>query len=501
MNVSDGSDAATVNYAPTLGEGDDKAATDGWFWRQIHLKSFLIASTLGSGVNGYARVGNKREMDPNNSNHLVFSEASMTTTPTNPETEASPRLSALQRAAAQWKRQLVDATRSPLLYYRDLKTGTLDLTPGGDDSHVNGSAVNSLLAGRSVRLSMLIPGNALIGADSLEEARGRLKRISLVAQTYLEEKGASTLFLAAGLATWDAAAGACPNAPVILLPLSVAPEDAAHREFILKVSGDAHVNPVMAHSLRTDYGVDLSEDDFDLEEPPDSLAGMQELLNRVSSSLPQVPGFGVTLRLVVGNFRYNNLPLVTDLEQNLESFASNDLVAAIAGVPEAKESLAPEVDGPSPDLPDTEPPEAEFLVLDADSSQHQAINRALMGQSEVVWGSTRDRQVPDHSQSHSCADCQFQEGTVRGAETGGGGGGNQPPEPGRARGSGYGLPRWVQVPAGVFQRLGGGHSADPVHAGGKILRSASGSFPEQAGAGGPCGDDACPAGAMGYQRL
>ena len=310
----------------------------------------------------------------------------MTTAPPNQETEASPRSSALQRAAAQWKRQLVDATRSPLLYYRDLKTGTLDLTPGGDDNHIKESAVNSLLAGRRVRLSTLILGDIFGGTDPLAEARGRLKRISRVAQTYLEEKGASTLFLAAGLATWDVTAGARPNAPVILLPLSVEPADAAHREFILKVSGDAHLNPVMAHSLRTDYGVELSEDDFDLEEPPNNLAGMQELLDRVSSSLPQVPGFGVTLRLVVGNFRYNNLPLVTDLEQNLESFASNDLVAAIAGVPEAKESLAPEVDGPSPDLPDTEPPDAEFLVLDADSSQHQAINRALMGQSEVVWG-------------------------------------------------------------------------------------------------------------------
>ena len=425
----------------------------------------------------------------------------MTTTPTNPKTEASPRFSALQRAAAQWKRQLVDATRSPLLYYRDLKTGTLDLTPGGDDSHVNGSAVNSLLAGRRVQLSMLIPSNALIGTDSLEEARGRLKRISRVAQTYLEEKGASTLFLAAGLATWDVAASARPNAPVILLPLSVEPADAAHREFILKVSGDAHFNPVMAHSLRTDYGVELSEDDFDLEEPPNSLAGMQELLDRVSSSLPQVPEFGVTLRLVVGNFRYNNLPLVTDLDQNLESFSSNDLVAAVAGVPEAKELLASEVDGPF-----------------ARPAGHRAAGGRVLGAGRGLQpapghqpgtdgavgggvGSPRNRQVPDHSQSHRCPDRQFQEGTVRSAETGGGGGGNQPPEPGRAWGSGYGLPRWVQVPAGVFQGPGGGHSADPVHAGGKILRSASGSFPEQAGAGGPCGDDACPAGAMGYQRL
>ena len=310
----------------------------------------------------------------------------MTTTSPNPEIEASSRFSALQRAATQWKRQLVDTTRSPLLYYRDLKTGTLDLTPGGGDSHVNRSAVDSLLAGRKVRLSTLIPSDAPSGADPLAEARGRLKRIGQVAQAYLEEKGASTLFLAAGLATWDVTAGARPNAPVILLPLSVEPEDAAHRDFVLEVSGDAHFNPIMTHSLRNDYGVELSDDDFDLEEPPNNLGGMNEILDRVGNTLLNVPGFRVTLRLVVGNFRYNNLPLVADLEQNLESFASNDLVAAIAGVPEARESLAAEVDGPSPDLPDTEPPESEFLVLDADSSQHQAINWALMGQSEVVWG-------------------------------------------------------------------------------------------------------------------
>lgn len=310
----------------------------------------------------------------------------MATASPGPETEASPRLGALQRAAAQWKQQLVDATRSPLLYYRDLKTGTLDLTPGGDDTRVSGPAVNSLLAGRKVRLSALIPGDPAGEPDPLEEARGRLKRISRVAQAYLEEKGASTLFLAAGLATWKVTTGACPNAPVILLPLSVEPEDAAHREFVLKVSGDVHLNPVMAHTLRTDYGAELSDDDFDLDEPPNNLSEMQEMLDRVGKSLPRVPELGITLRLVVGNFRYNNLPLVADLEQNLESFADNDLVAAIAGVPEARESLAVEMDEPPLDQPDTKTPEAEFLVLDADSTQHQAINLALMGQSEVVWG-------------------------------------------------------------------------------------------------------------------
>ena len=39
--------------------------------------------------------------------------------------------------------------------------------------------------------------------------------------------------------------------------------------------------------------------------------------------------------MVLGNFIYTNMPMVADLENNLESFAGNDLIAAIAGVEEA----------------------------------------------------------------------------------------------------------------------------------------------------------------------
>ena len=304
------------------------------------------------------------------------------TTLSSPEPDQSDRVGALQRAATQWKQQLLDTTRSPLLYYRDLKTGTLDLTPGDQANQISSGSVDSLLAGRKVRLSSLIPESS----GQLTDARNRVKRIGQVAQAYLEEKGASILFLAVGLATWDVVTGARPNAPVILLPLSAEPEDAAHREFVLQAAGDAHFNPIMVHALRTEYGVELDDDEFDLEDPPDSFADVVALLAQVASSINQVPGFEITPRLVVGNFRYNNLPLVADLEQNLEAFAANDLVAAIAGVPAAREALGANLDDPSADLPDTEPPDSEFLVMDADASQHQAINRALAGQSEVIWG-------------------------------------------------------------------------------------------------------------------
>ena len=79
-------------------------------------------------------------------------------------------------------------------------------------------------------------------------------------------------------------------------------------------------------------------------------------------------------------------PWVADLDNNLESFAKNDLVASIAGVEEARRALAAGIQDPSPNQPDMDPPESEFLVLDADSSQHRAINRVLGGASEVIWG-------------------------------------------------------------------------------------------------------------------
>ena len=86
--------------------------------------------------------------------------------------------------------------------YRDLKTGTLELTPAEGGNRANNSAIDSLLAGRKVRLSALLPEASATGSDNLADGRRRLKRIAQVALAYLEEKGANILFLAVGLAVW-----------------------------------------------------------------------------------------------------------------------------------------------------------------------------------------------------------------------------------------------------------------------------------------------------------
>ena len=299
---------------------------------------------------------------------------------------SAARLEAVLRATERWQKDLVDTSgRNRLRRFRDLKTGTLDLTPGRAVG-LNELTLDRLLADKPVSLGGLFP-NSPDGSASFDDARRRLTAIHKKALENLEEKGIETLFVAIGLATWKVESGTPPNAPVILLPLAVEATGAAARNFKVEVAGDAHLNPVLAHILRSEYDIETDDEDADAAEtPPTSLDGFLVLLNRFEESWRALPKLEIELRAVVANFSYSTMPLVTDLEQNGELFAANDTVAAIAGDGEAREALASRIYDPKPNQPDIDPPSNEFLVLDADSSQHEAINRVLGGESLVIQG-------------------------------------------------------------------------------------------------------------------
>ena len=299
------------------------------------------------------------------------------------------RLDAVRRAAQRWQSELLDTSgHNRLRRYRDLKTSTLDMTPGGP-AGVNASALDRLLAGRKVRLSDIYstadPPSG--GAAPFEDARRRMAAIHKKALTNLEEKGIDTCFAGVGLATWKVEQGAEPNAPVILVPLHTVPTGAATRDFELSVAGDAHLNPVLAHLLRSEHRLDIDNVEADVaEDPPASLGAFDDLLDGLADAWNDLAGFAIAPRVVGGNFSYSTMPLVQDLDQGAEAFARNDLVAAIAGVERARAALSSRLSDPSPGQPNVDPPASEFLILDADSSQHLAINRVLGGESVVIQG-------------------------------------------------------------------------------------------------------------------
>src|SRR5207302_2464353 len=96
--------------------------------------------------------------------------------------------------------------RNNLMYFKDLESGTLELTDNDPE------AMAALLRGESTLLSKLLPR-----ADEVRSS-GKLQEIRRRALANLEEKGLETLFLGLEMATWKPSdEGRPPQAPVILV--------------------------------------------------------------------------------------------------------------------------------------------------------------------------------------------------------------------------------------------------------------------------------------------
>lgn len=293
----------------------------------------------------------------------------------------APRAAAIQRAVKIWTGELVDLTaRNNLLYFKDLKVGTLDLAP------VSEALLFDVLAGKTSALSRLFSDPDARG-DAVKRARAVRNR----AREHFEERGLETLFLACGMATWlNEKTQATPAAPVLLVPAVLAARGAAQEEFELSVTGELQVNPTLLHMLQSEYGCGCGPEELlaysGMEGSIDTPAELDLAYRWLSERCADVPGFDITPRFVLGTFSYAKLPMVNDLEGAVEAMLEHDLIAALAGDDEAQAVVRdrrPQVD---PQAPDRTPPADEFLVLDADASQNYTINAVLGGQDLVIKG-------------------------------------------------------------------------------------------------------------------
>lgn len=289
------------------------------------------------------------------------------------------RHEAVARAASKWVKQLVDLTgRNRLLYYRTLKRGTLELSEGDE------VAVEALLQGKKMKLSRLLPATDE-DPDRLDEALKNARTIHRKARSLYEERGIETLFLAAGLANWTTeTTSATPSAPLFMVRIELNPTGSGETDYSVALTGDWMVNDTLALFLRDEYGVEL---DLDLLlerfEPGGDHRAAFDLFSKQASVVPDIT---VTDRIVIGTFQYTKLPMVRDLENNLDKLVDSDLVSAIAGDREAQDVIRAQQADVDPSEPNATPPSDEFLVLDADSSQNQAINSILAGESLVIQG-------------------------------------------------------------------------------------------------------------------
>ncbi|WP_239373351.1 AAA domain-containing protein [Frankia sp. Cj5] len=334
----------------------------------------------------------------------------------------------VEAAASTWAEDLIDISgRNTLLNFRHSRTTTLDLADSAAD------VLGRLLHGERVRLSDLFPD-----PDAILRARTAAKNIRGKARVVEEEQGIRPAFLIYGALSWTPPGGSSqgiprPNAPVLLRPVEITPIDPTGSDFHLEAGDEIQINQVLLHLLRRSYGVtvDLSgvlpENGLtangvdsggsrvtgdadggwvpprvgDDNEPADTTASAADPRVFIDRALTQVehvfsairaaagralPGLTVTKEFAVGLFNYEKLAMVDDLGRAHDLMAAHDIVAALAGDGRARDALATSGRDTPIRPPDEIAPVEEFIVLDADSSQHAAIEMVLAGRHLVIHG-------------------------------------------------------------------------------------------------------------------
>jgi very-short-patch-repair endonuclease/DNA polymerase III delta prime subunit len=295
---------------------------------------------------------------------------------------------------AEWRSQLISLdANNRLLYYRDLKVGTLDL------ADAEGTTLEQFRRDGKIRLGRLFPGDERL-ATALKSAR----QIAAKARVAEEEFGVPIAYLAIGMATWDdgrtpqvqrlenesieesggkaARRTTKPAAPILLQPVAFEALPGTRDGYSLQLEGESFVNPVLLHLMTSVFDVEIDEAAM-LE-----AAGDDEMVFRsIEKSCSGVREFAIADRVLIGTFSYLKQPMVDDLDDDqVEFLAGNDMIAAIAGVAEARDAVRVSGGDVSETMPDTEPPVNEYLVLDADASQSYVINAASRGQHLVIQG-------------------------------------------------------------------------------------------------------------------
>jgi very-short-patch-repair endonuclease len=313
----------------------------------------------------------------------VENSASGTRTP-----ESLLRETLINAARVGWTSRLIDLSRrNNLLFYKQTSSGTLELP-------VSQRLMEFLGDGESVAISELVASDQ----DKIPSVRA----ISRKGLENLEEKGLLTLYLALGRCTWTADdGGRDPIAPVLLFPIGLKLKGQDLQGTEVELAGEIEVNPVLLHVFNRELNIPLTAevilslysdgddtettDDAEADEPQ-ATVNLQAMLDFMNVLANKLPGFKAEPFAVLGNFSFQKLAMVRDLENRRAELLTNDVVAAIAGDNAARKKLGGSQIETNPACLDTILPDNEFAVVEADSSQQCAIAGISAGQSAVVHG-------------------------------------------------------------------------------------------------------------------
>lgn len=225
--------------------------------------------------------------------------------------------------------------------------------------------------------------NVWVSAYSSKETDKRLYYLYLNSKESLQEQGINTLFVALGFLHYFESDDSSDElrAPLLLFPVEIERSDKTrkdrHRYRIKLLEEDAQLNPAIAHKLSSEFGIKVP--DFLVNGNPN------EWLNSLEKIIEGKKRWKLSKESCLGIFSFQKLQIYFDLEKFAELIFQHPILQLLAGaemeilgnfsqVPRANE------------LDALVKPKDIFQVVDADSSQQEAIEAAKQGSSFVIQG-------------------------------------------------------------------------------------------------------------------
>ncbi len=207
-----------------------------------------------------------------------------------------------------------------------------------------------------------------------------LYNLRYASHTIQEEQGFNILFVTFGMLKWRETQNSDFSfAPLLLVPVQLQRDGPTASYKISLAEDDIVVNPVLQTKLSKEFSIELPEVGNDI-----TLEQFTEFLATVSSAISNLDGWAVEERATIGIFNFLTLLLIKDFENYADLYKEHPIVRALSGIDGALPK--PEKTPLAGELDDMVDPGTVYQIMDADSSQQEAIEAAKRGASIVLQG-------------------------------------------------------------------------------------------------------------------
>ena len=277
----------------------------------------------------------------------------------------------------RWRRNLIDTSQKNRLIDFTESAGVLRL------NRPDGSTIYDRLVTLEEELEVGLDEEGADASGMLLSDRDRavvertLLNLRLKARAAQREQGINILFLSIGMLEWNDISGQKLRSPLVLIPVELRRSGPLQPYRVAAFDDGAVVNPILSHKLRTEYGLELPE--MPSEQTSDLVGSVMDLVREKVAPA----GWTVTTGNYLGLFSFAKMVMYEELTTARDLALEHPVVRSLAGCP----ALLPSADAVTPaDLDGSGGSSDIYQVLDADSSQQEAIALAKKGVSFVLQG-------------------------------------------------------------------------------------------------------------------